>query len=628
MQASLHTNMNFDYSDIRRIERVMLCLSLVALLFYLYPLLTDAEMLYVPPFDFLDIAFPSAKILANSGMMFADNSAIIPNMMGGLPRLSYGSEFNYFPWLFKIVDGTHVYVINEIMMHTVAFAGMLMFLRYGLFSEKRHSDISTLAVVYGVALLYAILPFFPGMGLSIPALPLALYLFLRIKDGKSTGWVWGVLLLLPLFTSFVLVYSFFLMTMSLWWAWDTVRERPANIKWLMAIVAMTAVYLMVEYRLVLSMLFDTGYVSHRMEFVRRFLPFMDAYRGAHNAFLLGQSHTRSMQAPYVIPSILFVMLLGVSRNALGRLVSVLVGTVFVIALWLDLWAPLIRSKYFLPFLFVLAAGLFYYRKGLWRVLAGGVIALIASSIWYGFWYYEGWHTIVKLVPIVRTYDFSRFVLLNPPVWYALFALSLVLMMRVMGKAGVAVAIITMALQGALLFQSKTFFPNPSGLNLQRYYDRALFEKAAAIIGQPKESYRIASVGIPPAVALYNGFYALDGYSPNYPLEYKHRFEKVISDNFIDNKQAEQFFKNWGSKCYVIAGNKGYDVYERGTPIRHFRMDTDAFYQMGGRYVFSAYSIEDASSMHLKLLKYYPNGKGFWSLWVYKVMRNKAERETL
>lgn len=36
-----------------------------------------------------------------------------------------------------------------------------------------------------------------------------------------------------------------------------------------------------------------------------------------------------------------------------------------------------------------------------------------------------------------------------------------------------------------------------------------------------------SVGIYPAAAAYNGFHCLDGYSNNYPLEYKHAFRQIM-----------------------------------------------------------------------------------------------------
>ena len=189
------------------------------------------------------------------------------------------------------------------------------------------------------------------------------------------------------------------------------------------------------------------------------------------------------------------------------------------------------------------------------------------------------------------------------------------------------SIFILVMQAVLLFEYRSFYYNKDGLTFKNYYDTELFTKADALIGQPRETYRIGSVGIPPAVALYNGFYTLDGYSPNYPLSYKHRFEKIIEPNFKHNKNAEHFFKNWGSKCYLIAGDKGYERYEKGKRMRFFTMNTEAFYRMGGRYLFSGYKIESKKADGLKLLKYFPNEKGFWALWIYKVIGSGKKEKT-
>jgi hypothetical protein len=83
-------------------------LSLAIILFYLSPLFFFGEgTLHVPVFDFLDITLPTLKILARSGMIFAPSDTIIPDMMGGLPRLSYGSEFDYMLWLLVFFAAFH-----------------------------------------------------------------------------------------------------------------------------------------------------------------------------------------------------------------------------------------------------------------------------------------------------------------------------------------------------------------------------------------------------------------------------------------------------------------------------------------------------------------------------------------
>ena len=57
------------------------------------------------------------------------------------------------------------------------------------------------------------------------------------------------------------------------------------------------------------------------------------------------------------------------------------------------------------------------------------------------------------------------------------------------------------------------------------------------IGRDKSTYRVAHLGISPAPALMHGFYTVDGYSNNYPLEYKHRFRKLLHRRLRKRRSA-------------------------------------------------------------------------------------------
>ena len=60
-----------------------------------------------------------------------------------------------------------------------------------------------------------------------------------------------------------------------------------------------------------------------------------------------------------------------------------------------------------------------------------------------------------------------------------------------------------------------------------------------------------SLGISPAPALMHGFYTVDGYSNNYPLEYKHRFREVIAPEIEKNEEVRVYFDTWGNRCYLF-----------------------------------------------------------------------------
>lgn len=584
--------------------------SAVVLTLYLMPLLSAGQNLYVQPFDFLDSTVPQLKVLAQSGLIFADSLANVPNMMDGLPRLSYGSEFNYLLWLFVLFQPFTAYAVNEVLTHAVAFVSMVLFLKGLRLEWGAHSQ----PVIFGAALSFALLPFFPSMGLSIPLLPLVMRAFIDIRASQASKWQWGVVTATPFFSSFVLVYAFFLLLAGTLLLADLFRQRRLNLPFLGAITLMALLYGVVEYRLVFSVLFEgEGFVSHRTEFVRKYVSFADAYRGGHTQFLLGQLHTVNLQADYLIPTILLAIVL-LSVKTGGGWSAPLVGTLFLFSLFTEIWQEIIRQKYFLPVFLLLVIGAWVRsKKEMW--LYGSLLFLMASAMWYGFWYYQGWAGIADQSALFRMFDFSRFALMQSAVWYVAFALACIVLVRKLVPYGVGLVAVVMLLQVMLAFGHKTF-QYSEGLSYKWFYDTALFDRVAERIGGERTAYRVGSVGIPPGVALYNGFYTLDGYSTNYPLAYKKKFEKIIVGNFSENGNAERFFRQWGSQCYLIAGDKDYNFYEKGKQMSHFKMDGSAFCGMGGRFVFSGYAITAPETYGLRLLETFPNPEGFWSLWLY------------
>lgn len=62
---------------------------------------------------------------------------------------------------------------------------------------------------------------------------------------------------------------------------------------------------------------------------------------------------------------------------------------------------------------------------------------------------------------------------------------------------------------------------------REFYASEQFKEIKEYIGRPQDSYRVASIGLHPSIAQYNGFYTLDTYNNLYPLSYKYEFRKII-----------------------------------------------------------------------------------------------------
>lgn len=588
-------------------------LSFITLFLYLLPLILYGENLYIRVHDHLDITVPTLKILAHSGMIFAPSMEIVPNMMGGLPRLVYGSEFNYLLWLFFFFKPFTAIVLNEIMIHCIAYLSMVVLLQHILRNEEIHFK---LAVIHLTSLLFALTPFFPSTGLGVALLPLTFTLLLKIRLFQDTKKDWIILSFIPFFSSLILVYLFFLISVFALLLGEMIIKKQIHRRLIGAIWLMTIIFLLIDYRLVAEMFFGSDFVSHRTEFQRQCVDFAGFYRGVHNVFLFGQAHSLNLQFPYILIIIHLGFFLVLIKQRLSVMMSSFIIIMNAVLLSTDSLERMLMSKYYLPFAFGVTL-LLWIRTKEHHVLYGSGFFILLSCLWYGFWYYEPWCHLSGQFSFLQTFDFSRFVLLLTPIWYVLLAYAWILIIQKI-RFGWAIIIIIAAFQLNLTFASAQFFNNPTGVTYKKFYDEKLFNEIKTTIIDKPSTYRIASVGIPPAVALYNGLYTLDGYAPNYPLTYKHQFEALVCENFVHNPNSRLFIQNWGSKCYLIPGTYGVDEYYKNQVIEHFYINSELFYRMGGRYLLSGYKIINEEENHLTLIKTFEAKESYWKIYLYKV----------
>ena len=141
-------------------------------------------------------------------------------------------------------------------------------------------------------------------------------------------------------------------------------------------------------------------------------------------------------------------------------------------------------------------------------------------------------------------------------------------------------------------------------------------------GLRKSEYRVISLGIQPAVSLYNGFYTLDGYSNNYSLEYKHEFYKIMSQELEENNSNYIYFQNWGNRCYLFASDyNGVPNLGKGNfPVyTDFTIDTSQIYEMGGRYIISAGEIVNPQLTGLELCQVFEDLDWYYKIYLYRII---------
>jgi preprotein translocase subunit SecG len=227
------------------------------------------------------------------------------------------------------------------------------------------------------------------------------------------------------------------------------------------------------------------------------------------------------------------------------------------------------------------------------------------------------------IEIFGTFQLTRVLWIAPAIWYLILALAIAFILLPEQKAIKAISI-SVVLIATILTTYAVLMANNLKPNIQKllnpeypaisysdYYALNVLDQVEAFIreqtGLTQAEYRVVSLGINPAAALYHGFYCLDGYSNNYPLEYKQSFRRIIAAELDKNEIDRYYFEYWGNRCYLSsAEEEGTWPIRKGSFIyRDLSLNTKALIDMGGRYLLSAAYIENAEAAGLILARAEP-----------------------
>lgn len=169
-------------------------------------------------------------------------------------------------------------------------------------------------------------------------------------------------------------------------------------------------------------------------------------------------------------------------------------------------------------------------------------------------------------------------------------------------------------------------PNYEMLSYRDYYAVGVMEQVRDFLdsytGKSVDEYRVVSLGIDPAAALYHGFYCLDGYSNNYSLDYKRQFREVISPELEKSEYLRQYYDGWGNRCYLFSSEcPGYYTIEKHQfYFQDYQLNAKALYDMGGRYLLSAAYISNAEEQGLTLLNETPfeTDGSYYAIYIYEI----------
>jgi hypothetical protein len=454
----------------------------------------------------------------------------------------------------------------------VGFWGMYFLCRKYIITNQ-HSLSSAI-----VAILFAILPFWSSGCLSVAAQPLVLYSFLRIRDGKKDLWDWIVLILYPFVSSFVVFGIFFYALLFGIFCIDWYRKRKINIVLFCVLVVLSILSLIAMYREIFAIFVDATFISHRVEFVKQTLPLSSVLRRIIGFLLFGQNHAPSNHLIILLFSFFMLIYGWLKKGRLNKKLTLILILFFLIACYSGLmsWEPI--------------------------------------------------DSITMSIPLFKLFNINRFYTLFPLLTFLCLAYAL----NELPKKNGTNLILVLLFVTQMTYSIKNDFTyaglakkmigkeNASTITFNEFYSVALFQEINRYIGEPSDSYKVVALGFHPAVLQYNGFYTIDGYCPNYDVQYKHKFGELIKGELEKNRKLADYFYGWGSRCYIFDNEGGkFDNYKtQKIKTESLDINYDILNSMNCKYIISSMKINNLGK-HLEFQSVFENN--IWAIYLYKVL---------
>jgi len=505
--------------------------------------------------------------------LFQDSS--IPELMNGVGKTALTAPAQLLVLFYKIFPPFVAFVISQYFVMIIGFVGM-----YLLLTKWNVSPL--LATLSGV--LFAYLPLIPVYGLSMYGIPLVLWAFISLTEGKRTLFYFSMIVLFGLSSSLVLVgYAVLAIVILIGLSWK--EGRKSKWYWIGTGVLLLT-YVLTNLSLFAQMLgAGESYLTHKEELAIAPKPFIST---VWSILLNGVEHATSYQK-WIVVLAFIIIIAGVCkrewRNTQWKFICTLFSVAIVIALLCGLYSiePIVEFR---------------------RHIGGAAVWLQLDRI---YWLY-------------------------PALWYAVLGLGLQWLWQLrkwlclsLGLAVYMTTAVTVLLAGNWKDNiQKIINRDTPEISWNDFYAEDVMTQVDKYIyeatGQSKEDYRVASLGICPGAALYNGFYCLDGYSNNYPLEYKHAFRKIIEPELNKSDYLTGYYDDWGNRCYLFSAQiPGYYTVEKGGfYFSDFDMNVDAFKELGGKYILSAAYIDKSEETGLKLLREEPfeTAGSYYKIYLY------------
>lgn len=555
-------------------------------------ILIKQDNIYLQIHDYLDSNIAWIKMLKDNGIFWSKDAAV--PFLGGIDRNYLYSELKAYMWLFMVFPVFPAIIIGWYVKVLMAITGFIFLCR----SIDQKYQVHYRNLIIWCGFLYGIAPTYPPVAFAFASLPFLLGILIRYY--KNPQWKYLVLLFCyPVFSDISLFGIFICGYLVVFFFIDWLAGRRMRARMLLAVIALTAGYILVEWRLFDALLLS-GEESLRSVSAIGYDDIQTAWKEMITALLRGYYHCGSLHTYVVLP--VCMIYLGIQNY------------------------QFIKSK--------------RYRSILSDPANWLLVWILLNCIIYGIEDLEVFRTLIgAIAPFLIGFGFDRTVWLNPFLWYFLFFIVLTRIKRTQIVqtlallAGLAVAF-GPETYNHVFFNTLRIACDVIGeerverlvgrdlelLTYKEFYSEELLEKIKEDIGYQGE-WAVA-FGMHPSILEYNGIATLDGYLSYYPQSYKIRFRELIEPQLEMDEENRAYYDSWGGRAYIYSSEITYNqkmVMEKEEAVMN--IDAEVFREMDGRYVFSRVEITNAEELNIHLVDKYEDAGSPYIIYLYENTAN-------
>lgn len=152
------------------------------------------------------------------------------------------------------------------------------------------------------------------------------------------------------------------------------------------------------------------------------------------------------------------------------------------------------------------------------------------------------------------------------------------------------------------------------ITFEEFFSEELFENIKEEIHYAGEG--VAAYGFHPSVLLYNGFHTIDGYLSIHPMRNQTEFRKIIAPYLEMDSYYQSYYDDWGGRMYLFGELGVAPTRKKEAKPSPLYINTSAFKEYGGSYIFSRAQISNASELGLRLVEDFDCEGGIYHIYVY------------